>query len=298
MGKNNYKTKLLISTNEDPNLVDPWNLIIKDDKIYNTNKKTVSIYSLAGKLIKTIQINNEKPIGIVFNECCDKLTIEKNNITGVCKFIVSTKKGNLYGYNEDVDEDNMILIRKRDKKQKNRGLATANKMFYLVDFKSNSIITYDCQMNIVPDIEFLDPCPTDYQHIYNITNLNGILYVSYTYKNKSKKIGKINSFDCNGNFICRVTNNLQMYAPYGMTLAPSCFRHFSKKLMTCDFDNGLVSGFELCDSKNKTNGVIMECNYPFTLIGISGLFAYKNKIYFNSCLEDCKKGVIGYIELK
>ena len=119
MEKNNYKTKLLISTNEDPNLVDPWNLIIKDDKIYNTNKKTVSIYSLAGKLIKTIQINNEKPIGIVFNECCDKLTIEKNNIKGVCKFIVSTKKGNLYGYNEDVDEDNMILIRKRDKKQNN-----------------------------------------------------------------------------------------------------------------------------------------------------------------------------------
>ncbi|MGA7415039.1 MAG: TIGR03118 family protein [Bryobacteraceae bacterium] len=90
--------------------------------------------------------------------------------------------------------------------------------------------------------KFVDPNPVAGLVPFNIANINGELYVSYTPASPVVVgFGVINIFDTAGNFVKRFATGdptVPLYDPWGMVVAPPDFGDFSNALLVGDFNLG------------------------------------------------------------
>ena len=136
---------------------------------------------------------------------------------------------------------------------------------------------------------------------YNIQNINGNLYV--TYSNRGAGGGFVDEYDANGNFLGRIATNGPLDEPWGIVLAPSGFGTFSNDLLIGNFGNGEINAYD--PSTDTFLGTLEGANgQP---IVNSGLWALETRtggtgnntsaVYFTAGINGEQDGLFGELAL-
>lgn len=84
---------------------------------------------------------------------------------------------------------------------------------------------------------FSDPTPLPAKEFpFNVANIDGHLYVSYT--GPAGSVGVVNEFDTEGRFIRRFATGGTLLDPWGMVVAPPVFGKFANALLVGNFNAG------------------------------------------------------------
>lgn len=88
--------------------------------------------------------------------------------------------------------------------------------------------------------KFVDPNAIPGFNAFNIQSINGNLYVAFAMVNSmcvGQPGGFVDEFDTSGSFVKRIATMGGLYAPWGITLAPSRFGQFVGDLLIGQFGN-------------------------------------------------------------
>jgi uncharacterized protein (TIGR03118 family) len=107
--------------------------------------------------------------------------------------------------------------------------------------------------------------------VRDVQSYNGVLYVSYGFQTAgqgSVGAGAIDTFDMNGNLLTRLATGGTLFAPEGITIAPSGFADIAGDVLVANAGNGTISVF------NANNGGFIELlhDQAGNVISIDGLW--------------------------
>ncbi len=124
---------------------------------------------------------------------------------------------------------------------------------------------------------------------FNVQAVGTSLYVTYamlTPFGAALPGGYVDIFDTSGNFVRRFSSDPVLFAPWGLTLAPSNFGSFSNDLLIGNFGNGNIDAFDplsglylgslgltnpgLWALETRTGGVGSDLNAVYFTAGING----------------------------
>ena len=133
------------------------------------------------------------------------------------------------------------------------GLATGSvgsaNYLYAADNTEHSNV-FDTNFNNVTSTtfagRFVDPNALAGFNPFNIQDINGNLYVTYAKVNMmgvGQPGGFVDEFDSSGDFLKRIATSGGLYAPWGITLAPSKFGSLAGDLLIGQFGNGQILAY-------------------------------------------------------
>lgn len=203
----------------DPNLLNPWGILIMDDIIWvaDSGAGLITSYDLLGNSYLTpINVfgpfgNIAEPTGIALNASLDAFKITNGPLIQSSSILVATRNGTINGFNTIVDPINtIIMIDNGNLNAVYTGLAVVNlinnvvirrprrlannfrdqrsieqigsNVLYATDFFNREIVSYDGQLNKLNYL-FVDEYSEDpipqNYAPYNIINIGDYLYVVY-----------------------------------------------------------------------------------------------------------------------
>ncbi|MBV8484801.1 MAG: TIGR03118 family protein [Verrucomicrobia bacterium] len=229
----------------------------------------------------TAQTMAGSPTGIVFNGSSDFAVSTGNPAI----FIFASFDGTISGWNPGVDLHNAIpkVTGSADSILTGATIAQigTKRYLYVADIRKGEITVYDTAFTAVELSEHAfhkDHVPKGFTP-FNVQNIGNNLYVTYAKQNKTKTfvtfgngLGYVDVFSPDGEFLMQLEHNDSLNAPWGLTLAPSDFGSFSRRVIVGEFGSGWISAFdavtgEFIDNfKNSTNGIL-------TIVGPGALWA-------------------------
>jgi uncharacterized protein (TIGR03118 family) len=177
--------------------------------------------------------------------------------------------------------------------------AKANFLF-AADNANNKVDIYDGTFKLVSS--FGDSTLTGLS-VYNVQNINGKLYVTFSDSAFSK--GAVDVFSTSGKLIKRLTKDAHLKAPWGVALAPKNFGPASNALLVGNVADGRISVFNAKGGKFMTQ--LAGTNKK--VISISGLWALAfgqgggsngkpNQLFFAAGTNGYADGLFGVINFK
>jgi len=138
---------------------------------------------------------------------------------------------------------------------------------------------------------------------YNISNINGNLYVTYM-----GSAGVVNVFDVDGKLTKRLATGGTLHNPWGVALAPANFGPFSNDVLVGNFNfgdsatgSGVISAFDPTSGQfmgllKDTEGNPIWIDGLWTLaFGNGGKGGATNVLYFTAGIQSQKHGLFGSI---
>ena len=153
--------------------------------------------------------------------------------------------------------------------------------------------------------KFTDPGALAGYVPFNIQTIGSNLYVTYaqlTPMGTGLPGGFIDEFDSSGNFIKRVATGGALYAPWGLTLAPSGFGSFANDLLVGNFGNGEILVYDpttnaFLGTLNGTNGLPLDDPFLWALVThTGGANDDPNAVYFTAGINNQQDGLFGKID--
>jgi uncharacterized protein (TIGR03118 family) len=303
--------------NQDPYLVDAWNIVIvnKND-MWVSNKVTAFLtnYDLSGNIISTpvkvpdIGVNPALPTGLIINESTGFVITKGPNVAS-SYLLVCTENGTICGYNPLVDTSNAIVaVDNSGTGACYKDLAMVNNYLCATDFHNKKVDVFDFNFVLTmalpfTDLDVLNPIPANYGP-YGIENIDGFMYVTYaeqkapanTQDLPGKGHGYISIFNKDGLFVKRFASRGKLNSPYGIVKTPETFGDLSDKILVGNHGNGKMYVYD-CDGeviyilKDKHKNKIC-------IHGLHGLTKYDcetHYIYWASGSSECLTGLIGNI---
>jgi len=264
------------ATTTDPNLVNPWGIVIAPNKpvwTANNGTQTSTLYDGNGKMIALVVVKlpssqtngNFSPTGIVFNGTNNEFVVSAGGKSGAASFIYSGEAGMIAGWSTGVDPNNAIVAYTDNGGAAYTGLALANNgtadFLYATDFRNNKIDVFDVTFAKQPaaGFPFTDPqvpagyAPFGIQAIQNGSGGTWQLYVTYAQQAESGSsannvgagLGLIDIYDAAGKLVKRlVSTGAQLNAPWGVALAPKDFGSLSNMLLVGNLGDGKINAFD------------------------------------------------------
>ena len=311
---------LNLAINPDPNLLDPWGIIIVNDIVWvaNAGSGLITRYDLLGRrLLPVVNVfgpnnNIAQPTGIDSNDDLSAFIMVNGPITGPSLILTATRDGTINGYNFDIDHDNSILLIDNSKKNSvYTGLAVACSVLYVADFYNQKIDVYDKNLKKISDCDFVDECykdpiPKDYAP-YNIINIGDLLYVTYAkqspldnqYPLCGRGFGYVNIFNLRGKFVRRFASCGTLNVPWGLSCAPSWFSYPPGSIMVANFGDGKINIF---DHDGKCLGNLHDEFYnEICLEGLRGITVnpnYDRILYWTENANNLRESFMGTINTR
>jgi uncharacterized protein (TIGR03118 family) len=201
----------------DPNLLNPWGLVIANDTLWVANGGTgrITCYNLVGAILPTtVNVFGPfggiaQPTGLAQNKSFESFIINNGPIEGSASLLVCTQDGTIHGYNSSVNlVDSVMLYNGSRNNDVYTGIAVANifinrmiggaglaqyrvtrltNHLYVCDFFNQRVMAFDQEMRILEDFTFIDedsnnPIPEDYAP-YNVAVISELIYVTYAKQN-------------------------------------------------------------------------------------------------------------------
>jgi uncharacterized protein (TIGR03118 family) len=300
-----------LAVTTDPNLKNPWGVSFGTTSpfwVSNQRTNTSTLYDGAGNIIPlvvstpTIGIP-QGPTGQVFNGTTN--FVLSNGSPAV--FLFATLDGQILGWNGGAGTT--ALHAATTPGAIFTGLANGNvgsANYLYAASNTGHINVFDANFQDVTNTtfagKFSDPNALPGFNPYNIQNINGNIYV--TYANVPMGVahpgGFVDEFDSSGNLLKRIATGGSLFAPWGITLAPSGFGSFSNDLLIGQFGSGEILAFD--PVTNQFLGTVDDRSGP---IVNSGLWALKfrtggpntnpDTLYFTAGINGEADGLFGSI---
>jgi uncharacterized protein (TIGR03118 family) len=189
--------------------------------------------------------------GIIFNGG-DGFQVETGK---PARFIFVTLNGTISGWNPTQANPKLAVLKVDNSAHAAYAgvtLAQSNgaDTLYVANFAQNSVDVFDTNFNSVTLSAgaFTDESVPSGYSVFNVQLVRDVLYVTYAPTNifgggGGPGQGFVSGFDVNGTLVKRLRHGPWMNAPWGVTLAPDDFGHFSKRLLVGMFGNGQIAGF-------------------------------------------------------
>ena len=189
--------------------------------------------------------------------------------------------------------------------------ATVGSSTYLYAADSTGQIrVFDSSFNQVTSTtfagKFVDPTlPAGYVP-FNIQSINGNLYVTYAQISSmgtGLPGGFVDIYSTGGNFISRFASSGSLYAPWGMTLAPSTFGMYGGDLLLGNFGNGEINAYDpttgaFLGTLDGENGQPIVNDFLWSLdFRTGGTGVDPNALYFTAGIDNQTAGLFGEITL-
>ncbi len=303
---------LAVST--DPNLINPWGVSFAPTSpfwVSNQGTNTSTLYDGAGNiqsLVVSIPAIGQPqgPTGQVFNGTS---SFNLSN-GGPALFLFSTLDGQILGWNGNSGTTASNVATKSGAiftGLANGSVGTANYL-YAAD-ATGHINVFDGSFQDVTNTtfagKFTDPNALQGFTPYNIQNINGNIFVTYASVNHgvANPGGFVDEYDSSGNLLQRIATGGDLFAPWGITLAPAGFGAFGGDLLIGQFGSGEVLIFD--PTTDQFLGALSDQNgNPFVNSGLwslefrtGGPNVDTNALYFTAGINGEADGLFGKISL-
>ncbi|MBV9874702.1 MAG: TIGR03118 family protein [Verrucomicrobia bacterium] len=274
----------------DPQLVNPWGIARGTGGPWWVSDNAAGVATLYnGSGVKqglvvniphSSQTTAGSPTGIVFNGSSD-FTIPSTGKQGL--FIFAGFDGTISAWNPNVDPHNAIQVVAGSADSILTGATIAQvgekRYLYVADIKKGEITVYDTTFTAVELREHAfheDHVPHGFTP-FNVQNIGNNLYVTYAKQNSTKSfvtagagLGYVDVFSPDGKFLMQLQHNDSLNAPWGLTLAPSDFGSFSRRIIVGEFGSGWISAFDavtgqFIDNFKDQNNMIISIGGPEAL---------------------------------
>jgi len=293
----------------DTELVNPWGVSHAGNNLPNwvsdngTDRSTVYSRTNGSKSLSVGVAG--APTGTVSNST-GGFIVTKGANSGSASFLFDTESGTILGWSQSVDANNAVVaVDNSAKGSAYKGLAidAPSKQLYAADFLKNQVQIYDTNFKLVG--HFTDTALPKHFAPFNVTELNGKLYVAFAKRKKGgidevdkKGLGYVDVFDTGGNLQQRLIANGNLDAPWGMTIAPSGFGQFANALLVGNFGNGKINAYD--PNTGAYLGTLKGTNGK-TLV-IDGLWSVDagpatNQVTFTAGPDDEQHGLLGLLTL-
>jgi uncharacterized protein (TIGR03118 family) len=278
----------------DPQLKNPWGIARGTGGpwwVSDNAAGVATLYDGSGKkqglvvnIPHTLQTAAGSPTGIVFNGSSD-FTIPPGN-PGAGKsgvFIFASFDGTISVWNPGVDLHNAIPVVPGSADSILTGATIAQigdqRYLYVADIRKGEITVYDTTFTAVE----LSEKAFHQAHVpkgftpFNVQNIGNNLYVTYAKQNNTKTfvtfgagLGYVDVFSPDGKFLMQLEHNDSLDAPWGLTLAPSDFGSFSRRVIVGEFGSGWISAFDavtgqFIDNFKDQNNMVISIDGPGAL---------------------------------
>lgn len=304
-----------LANSTDPNLKNPWGVAFAATSpfwVSDQGSGKSTLYDGAGNinaLVVAVPGGTVPtgPTGQVFNSGSGFLVNGNPS-----RFIFDTLNGTIVGWNSG----STAVVTASTPGAVYTGLAigTSNGSTYLYAANSKgSIQVFDSNWNNVSSSTFAgkfnDPnLPTGYVP-FNVQTLGSTVFVTYaslTAQGAGLPGGYVSEFDASGNFITQIAGNGAggaLYAPWGITIAPSSFGSYSNDLLVGNFGNGLIQAIDpntgaFLGSLSGANGQPLVNSGLWALdTRTGGANVNTNAVYFTAGINNEQDGLFGAITL-
>jgi uncharacterized protein (TIGR03118 family) len=291
----------------DPNLRNPWGMAYsKTSPIWVSNQITgnTTVYNAAGgTAIPPVTIPSGDPTGQVFTSAGSGAFPGGPGGPGEI-FLFSTLSGTVAGWHPSQGSTAITLFAATDGAE-HTGLALGSSgstpYLYAADNHNNKIDVLNSNFALTSlGGTFVDPLVPAGFAPYNIQNINGSLYVTYSLEDSGT--GYIGVFDTNGSLL-RHVSDASLNEPWGLTLAPAGFGQFGGDLLVGNVDDGLIHAFDpntgaFLGTLSTSSGDPIA-NPGLWGIGFreSGSTFNPNALYFVAGINDETDGLFGNIQV-
>lgn len=242
------------STIVDPNLINPWGIVIQDDYIWTAingkdmiirndmdghNPFNILFYDEVGNLLSNSLFPAVNPTGIIINPDFGYFVTDGTN-TRKSMFLISAQSGDIFGYNKYVGGGRKAYRLYKGSSTNTvpsyTGLAINECHLFAADFLNGKVDVFNDihkanQIEYNTSIRQYRLMGPNYEAPYNIVYLNRVLYFIYAYKTSANTVvdsnlgGFIDICSKNGVFIRRfnLSSDTELKSPWGISLVPKSY---------------------------------------------------------------------------
>lgn len=196
------------------------------------------------------------PTGIVFNGSSDFQVQGESS-----PFLFATLDGTISAWSPKVDFTlATIMVNNSASNASYTGLAITSKpsgnFIYAADINNNKIDMYDGNFNLVTS--FTDPNVPAGTSVFNVQDINGLLYVSFAPVDESPT-GQVDIFREDGTLVRTLISGGALAQPWGFAVAPKNFGPLSNALLVSNnTNNGTINAFNI--ESGKFIGTVKDTN--------------------------------------
>jgi uncharacterized protein (TIGR03118 family) len=302
-----------LANNTDPNLKNPWGVAFSATSPFWTSDQATglaTLYNAAGVpqgLVVTIPGSAAPPTGptgMVFSNISGQFLVGSAAAT----FIFDNLNGTISGWNgaagtTAVQEAATPGAIYTGLAQADNG--TGNFLYAANSGPGGRIDVFDSLWHSATlSGNFTDPNAVSGFVPFNIQNLGGNLYVTYAQLGPGGTPmpgGYVDEFDANGNFLKRIATGGQLFAPWGIVVAPANFGSFSNDLLIGNFGNGEINAYDattdmFLGTLDGTDGNPLVNDHLWALeTRVGGGTFNPNALYFSAGINDEADGLFGEI---
>jgi uncharacterized protein (TIGR03118 family) len=260
-------TTIIPAAHANANLINAWGLSIAPTGniwVSDNGTGTSTVFDQAGVSVPPTLVTipppangtTSAPTGVVFHKGTG-FNVSTNGVTGASIFLFATEDGTIAGWNPTVDATHAVLaVDHSSTGDVFKGLATIgtgkSARIFATDFHHGTVETFNSSFAQVtlPAGAFVDPTiPTGFAP-FGIQAVGSRLFVTFAKQDAAMHDdvpglgnGFVDTFNRNGKFLKRIASGGTLNSPWGVTVAPSGFRHGSGDLLVGNFRDGHVNVF-------------------------------------------------------
>jgi uncharacterized protein (TIGR03118 family) len=295
----------------DPNLINPWGMSFTATSpfwIADQGSGVSTLYDGAGNataLVVSIPGSSPPsgPTGTVSNGTTGFILPDGAK----ANFIFDTLNGTIAGWNGGEGTTAVTVATTTGAVYTGLALSTsgANNYLYAADSTGQIRVFNSSFAPVALPGTFTDPnLPAGYVP-FNIQLIGSNLYVTYALLGPQGvavpgSTGYVDVFDTSGNFIERLASGGALFAPWGITVAPSTFGSFGNDFLIGNFGNGEINAYSATGvfqgTLDGTNGLpLVNANLWALDFRTGGTNVNPNDLYFTAGINNQAGGLFGEI---
>lgn len=316
--------KLNAAAQEDPEMIDPWDVSVFDNKLYVANGSTdkITVYDMFGFKLSSITIraqarNTSFPTALQINDSGGFITTT-GSTSRSSNIIVATEHGTIHAYNAKISGNIAPEVTDVPYTPEGggrtivfKGLTIGENKLYLAEFISNRIITLNNTYNPATDLisnpfvdqDSINPLPSDARP-HNVAYICPYIYVIYTIRDPNipqadlpgPGNGYVSEFKPDGTFVRRLITGGKLNSPWAMIAAPCVPGYPKGGFLVGNQGDGYIN---IYDNNGVYYGQMLNLSgTPIKLDGLWGLFQNPRnpyEIYFTNAFIENVEGYLGVL---
>jgi uncharacterized protein (TIGR03118 family) len=235
------------------------------------------------------------PTGQVYNSTSG-FVVSQNGKNGAALFLFATFDGTISGWSPTVNSTTAVIaVNNTGAWYTGLALGVSNNANFLfaADNLNNKVDIYDSNFHLVKS--FTDTSLPAGSAPYNVVNINGQLYVTFT---NSSGGGVVDIFSTAGTKIKTLVSGGKLHTPWGVALAPANFGPASKTLLVGNLGDGFIHAYNPSTGALLGQSAVSFDGLWSLVFGGSGSDGQANQLFLTSGPGGYSEGLFTVVNVK